>query len=184
MQPSWVTDEEFGQGYEVKHSSASLKSASGNVVNVAQAEPTGTRSNTAVSHGDSAKSSRDHIARPKPADGRLDKAESVSHTKSDQGHQKSKGSMISGSDAQSSIPSVIQSGASRSVENQKQMDEPASRGLDESMSRAVPKGSTETEVLSQLCFVLSLTFLVTWYSQCQHFDLMQVLDKEDCLPSK
>ncbi|KAJ9135684.1 hypothetical protein P3X46_032837 [Hevea brasiliensis] len=154
--PSWVTDEEFGMGYlEIKPPAAS-KSLPSNIgagqhnsaINVAQSESTGGRAVATVTHhGESGNSAREHISRAKPADGRSDRTESVSHVKSDPGHQKLKGgSLVNGLDVHSSVSSAAIVGTSRSTENQKQMDESANKIVDESTGRAVLKNSMESEV--------------------------------------
>ncbi|KDP38157.1 hypothetical protein JCGZ_04800 [Jatropha curcas] len=152
--PSWVTDEEFGMGYlEIKPPAASKSLAvniaagqSSSTLNVSQSEAAGGRAvATVTQHGDFGNSARE--PRAKSADGRSDRTENVSHVKSDQGHQKVKGgSLVNGSDVQSSVSAAaVQIGASRSAENQKQMDEMANRTLDESMGRAASKNSAESE---------------------------------------
>lgn len=158
-QPSWVTDEEFGMGYlEIKPPAVASKSLSGNIVavqnssalNVSQSEQAGGRTVASLTqHGDSGSSAREQIPKAKPADGRSDRTESLSHVKSDQGHQKLKGgSLVNGSDAQSSVPSAaVQAGTSRATENQKQIDESANKTLDESVGRVASKNFVESEVL-------------------------------------
>ncbi|KAI9168848.1 hypothetical protein LWI28_002735 [Acer negundo] len=124
--PSWVTDEEFGMGYLELKPAPSLASKS---------------------LADSGHSVRDLILRTKPADGRLERTESTPLVKSDQGHLKLKGgSLTNGSDVHSSMPAAaVQAGTSRSVENQKLVDESSNRTLDENMSRTSAKNSAESE---------------------------------------
>lgn len=180
MQPSWVTDEEFGMGYlDIKPPAAS-KSLPSNLaaaqnssaVNVSQGESTGGRTVAAVTqHGESGNSAREHISRGKPADGRLDRGDSVSHLKSDPGHQKVKGgSLVNGSDVQLSVSSAGIGGTSRSAENQKQMDESANKIMDESTGRAASKNSMESEVFYELCslcmrVIIVIDFTLFW---CHH----------------
>ncbi|KAI4313667.1 hypothetical protein L6164_026626 [Bauhinia variegata] len=149
--PSWVTDEEFGMGHlELKATpSVSSKSSAGNSVatqsgtglNVTHTEPASGK------HLDSGNSIKDHILRTKPAEGKSERTESISTSKSDSGQGKYKGSSLAnGLDGQS-----LQSGSSRSMENQKQADESSNRSLDEnvakvgesrtSVKRSVPVGS-------------------------------------------
>ena len=159
LQPSWVTDEEFGNGYLDSKPAPSLssKSASGNsvpaqsssAIKLSQSEPAGGKTvATATQHSDFVK---DHILKTKPADGRLERTESVTIVKPDPGIVKLKvGLLVNGADAQSSLPSAtVQSGTSRSTENPKQVDE-STRTLDENMAKVAPKNSTESEVLSEI----------------------------------
>lgn len=153
LQSFWVTDEEFGMGYlELKPApSLASKSLSGNVVavqgsaiNVSQSEPgTGKAASAVVQHSDSGNLVKDYISRTKPADGRLERTESISHVKSD--NIKLKGSLLTnGSDIHSSMPSTaVQAEMSRVVENQKLVDE------DEIMAKVATKNSAESEVLSE-----------------------------------
>ncbi|KAM3705521.1 hypothetical protein ACB094_03G087500 [Castanea mollissima] len=153
--PSWVTDEEFGNGYLDSKPAPSLssKSAAGNSVpaqssssiKLSHSEPAGGKSVAAATqHSDSVK---EHILKAKPADGRLERTESVTIVKPDPGIVKLKvGLLVNGADAQSSLPSAtVQSGTSRSTENPKQVDESA-RTLDENMAKVAPKNSTESEL--------------------------------------
>jgi THO complex subunit 2 len=163
LQPSWVTDEEFGMGYlDIKPPSVASKSLSGNVaaaqnssaLNVSQGEPADGRAFvTGSQHGDPGNSNRDPISRAKHADGRSDRTENVSHLKSDLGHQKSKsGSSTNGSNAQSAVSSAaVPIGASRSAENQKGMDDSTNRTLEDSTVRVAAKNLVESEVLSRWC---------------------------------
>ncbi|GAV74210.1 Tho2 domain-containing protein/Thoc2 domain-containing protein [Cephalotus follicularis] len=152
--PSWVTDEEFGMGYlELKPAPAlAPKSLGGSMVgtqngpflNASQSEPAGGRTaGTVTQHSDSGNSGKDHISRTKPADGRLERTESIPPVKSDQGHVKLKGDpSVNGSDIPSSVPSAsYQAGTSRSVEYQKQADESVIITLDDSMVKAAAKNS-------------------------------------------
>uniref|UniRef100_A0A2P2MC08 THO complex subunit 2 n=5 Tax=Rhizophora mucronata TaxID=61149 RepID=A0A2P2MC08_RHIMU len=147
--PSWVTDEEFGMGYlEIKPPSTASKSLSSNVAaapNVPQSESLGGKAAVSISQfGDSGNLTREQVSRTKSTDGRLDRVESVSHVKSDQGHQKVKGgSLVSGSDVQPLSSAQI---GTRAAENQKQMDESANRAVDENMGRIASKNSAESEL--------------------------------------
>ena len=153
LQPSWVTDEEFGMGYlELKPApSVAAKSSVGNLVaiqsgsaiNGSQNEYAGVK--TVVS--DSSNSVKDQILKVRPADGRTEKAENVSSIKSDPGNVKLKGgSLINGTDAQSSVPSAgLSSGASRSLENLKQVDDSMNRA-DENIAKVAQKNILEPEV--------------------------------------
>ncbi|KAJ0095475.1 hypothetical protein Patl1_15606 [Pistacia atlantica] len=155
--PTWVTDEEFGMGYlELKPApSMASKSLSGNVVavqngsslNVSQSDLGSGKTVSAVTqHLDSGNSVKDQISRTKPADGRLERTESVPSGKSDQGHLKPKsGSLANGSDIHSSMSAPAQGGTLRSVENQKQLDESANRTLDENMAKVATKNSADSE---------------------------------------
>ncbi|KAJ4710125.1 THO complex subunit 2 [Melia azedarach] len=144
----WVTDEEFGMGYlELKPApSLASKSISGNSAlqngsahNVPPGEPGAGKAATVAQHTDSGNSVKDQIPRTKASDGRLERTESLSHVKADQGHPKLKGgSLTNGSDVHSATPSAA-AGASKLVENQKQVDE------DENMAKVASKNSTESE---------------------------------------
>ncbi|KAL5763048.1 hypothetical protein ACOSP7_019312 [Xanthoceras sorbifolium] len=155
--PSWVTDEEFGMGYLELKPAPSLASKSlagngavqnGSAFNVSQNELAGGKTASMLTqHPDSGHSHRDQVLRTKPADGRLERTESMPLVKSDQGHLKLKGgSLTNGSDVNSSMPAAtLQAGTSRSVENQKVVDESSNRTLDENLSRASAKNSAEFE---------------------------------------
>jgi THO complex subunit 2 len=162
LQPSWVTDEEFGNGYLDSKPAPSLtsKPSAGNsgpaqsssVHKLSQSETAGGKTvATATQHSDSGNSVKDQILKTKPADGRSERTESVTIAKPDPGIVKQKvGLLVNGSDAQSSLPSAtIQSGTSRSTENPRQVDE-STRTLDENMAKVAPKNSTESEVLSEI----------------------------------
>ncbi|KAM5566947.1 THO complex subunit 2 [Rosa sericea] len=155
--PSLVSDEEFCMGYvELKSTASSKPSASnsgaiqsGPAVNNSQTEPIGGRAGTLVSqHSELINSARDHVSKTKPADGRLERAESISTAKSDQGHLKLKGaSLVNGSDAQASVPSAtLQSGTSRPIENQVQVNEISNRTPDENMGKLAAKNTSESEL--------------------------------------
>ncbi|KAL9344872.1 hypothetical protein Peur_062547 [Populus x canadensis] len=156
--PSWITDEEFGMGYlEIKPPSAASKSLSGNVaaaqnssaLNVSQGEPAEGRAPlTGSQHGDPGNSTREQISRAKHADGRSDRTDNVSHSKFDQGHQKSKGgSSTNGSNAQSAgSAAAVHVGASRSAENRKGVDDSSNRTLEDGTVRAAPKNLAESEM--------------------------------------
>ncbi|KAG5014798.1 hypothetical protein JHK85_020934 [Glycine max] len=154
--PSWVTDEEFGMGYlELKPAPSVTKSSAGNSatvqsginLNVSQTE------SASGKHVDSGNIVKDQAMRTKTADGRSERTESITVTKSDTGHIKLKSSsMVNGLDAQSSLaPSSVQSGTSKSMENPKQVEESINRASDEhgtrttelrtSAKRSVPAGS-------------------------------------------
>ncbi|XP_044488002.1 THO complex subunit 2 isoform X2 [Mangifera indica] len=150
--PSWVTDEEFGMGYLELKPAASLasKSLSGNVMAVQNGSHSDLGSGKTVTavtqHLESGSSVKDPTSRTKPTDGRLEKTESVTLGKSDPGHQKLKGSsMANGSDIHSSMSAPAQGGTSRSVENQKQVDESVNRTLDENMAKVATKNSADSE---------------------------------------
>ncbi|KAH7570836.1 hypothetical protein JRO89_XS05G0202800 [Xanthoceras sorbifolium] len=155
--PSWVTDEEFGMGYLELKPAPSLASKSlagngavqnGSAFNVSQNELAGGKTASMLTqHPDSGHSHRDQVLRTKPADGRLERTESMPLVKSDQGHLKLKGgSLTNGSDVNSSMPAAaLQAGTSRSMENQKVVDESSNRTLDENLSRASVKNSAEFE---------------------------------------
>ncbi|MCH85157.1 THO complex subunit 2-like, partial [Trifolium medium] len=134
MQPSWVTEEEFGMGFlELKPAPSMTKSAavqSGIGPHVSQTE------SASGKHMDSGNTVKDQTVRTKTADGRT---ESITAAKSDSGHVKLKGSsMVNGLDAQSSLPSPAgQSGALKSAENPKQVEESISRAPDEHVTRNV-----------------------------------------------
>ncbi|XP_034888551.1 THO complex subunit 2 isoform X2 [Populus alba] len=156
--PSWITDEEFGMGYlEIKPPSAASKSLSGNVaaaqnssaLNVSQGEPAEGRAPlTGSQHGDPGNSTREQISRAKHVDGRSDRTDNVSHSKFDQGHQKSKGgSSTNGSNAQSTgSAAAVHVGASRSAENRKGVDDSSNRTLEDGTVRAAPKNLAESEM--------------------------------------
>lgn len=157
LQPSWITEEEFGMGHlDLKPvPSVSSKSLSGNIapsqngsgVNLSLNEPAGGRIVSTGQHSDIGNSVKDPVLRTKPVDGRLERTEIASH-KSDTGHVKPKGgSLVNGSDFQSSS-AAVQSGASRSVDNQKQADEFVNRTLEENIMRVSVKASVESEVSS------------------------------------
>jgi THO complex subunit 2 len=151
-------------GYlEIKPPSATSKSLSGNAaaaqnssaLNVSQGEPAeGRAPHTGSQHGDPGNSTREQISRAKHADGRSDRTDNVSHSKFDQGHQKSKGgSSTNGSNAQSAgSAAAVHVGASRS-ENRKGVDDSSNRTLEDGTVRAAPKNLAESEVLSRLCSI-------------------------------
>ena len=137
MQPSWVTGEEFGMGYIVFKSAPSMtKSAavqSGIGLHVSQTE------SASGKHLDSGNIVKDQKVRTKTADDESERTESITVTKSDSGHVKLKGSsMVNELDAQSSLPSPAgQSGALKSAENPKQVQESISRAPEEHVTRTV-----------------------------------------------
>lgn len=145
-------------GYvELKSASSSKPSASnsgaihsGPAVNNSQTEPAGGKAGTLVSqHAELIDSARDHVSKAKPADGRSERAESVSTAKSDPGHLKHKGaSLVNGSDAQASVPSAtLQAGTSRPIENQVQLNETSTRRAEENTGKLAAKNTSESEVL-------------------------------------
>ena len=169
LQPSWVTDEEFGMGYlELKPTpSLASKSLAGNLVavpngsglNIFQNESSGGRTvASGTQHLDAGNSVKEQVLRAKTVDGRLERTESVSLVKSDPVHAKVKaGSSVNGSDIQQSMPSAAShTGTSRSGENQRPVDESTNRTLDESTVKVSSRASTESEVFSGL-------FLFTQY---------------------
>lgn len=127
----------------------------GSAHNVPPGEPGAGKAATVAQHTDSGNSVKDQIPRTKASDGRLERTESLSHVKADQGHPKLKGgSLTNGSDVHSATPSAA-AGASKLVENQKQVDE------DENMAKVASKNSTESEVLSKShCCVWISIFLI------------------------
>lgn len=164
LQPSWVTDEEFGMGYlELKPApSLASKSLVGNLaavpngsgLNTFQNESSGGRTiASGIQHSDTGNSVKEQVLRSKTVDGRLERTESVSLPKSDPVHTKTKGgSAVNGSDIQQSTPSASShAGTSRSGENQRQVDESTNRTADENLMKVSSRTSSETEVLSGLC---------------------------------
>lgn len=159
MQSSWVTDEEFGMGYlDLKAAPSTTKSSAGNSaavqsgisLNVSQTE------STSGKHLESGNTAKDQTIRTKTADGKSERTESITATKYDSGHVKLKGgSMVNGLDAQSSLPSPAgQSGALKSVENPKQMEESISKAPDDHTTRNV-----EVVFIYRLCCALSFFHL-------------------------
>lgn len=165
FQPSWVTDEEFGNGYldNKPAPSFSSKSSAGNSapvqgsssLKISQSEAAGGKAVAlATLHSENGSSAKDPMLKTKPADGRLERTESVTIAKSDPAIKLKGGSLVNGSDSHSSLPSAaVHSGMSRSTENPKQVDE-STRNLDENMAKVATKNSTESEVL---CEILWLT---------------------------
>jgi THO complex subunit 2 len=142
MQPSWVTEEEFGMGFlELKLAPSMTKSAAGNSAAVQSGiGPHVSQTESASGkHLDSGNTVKDQTVRTKTADGRSDRTESITTAKSDSGHVKLKGSsMVNGLDSQSSLASPAgQSGALKSVENPKHVEESTSRAPDEHVTRNV-----------------------------------------------
>ncbi|KAK7320119.1 hypothetical protein RJT34_04853 [Clitoria ternatea] len=154
--PSWVTDEEFGMGYlELKPAPSVTKSSAGNSatvqgginLNVSQTD------SASVKHVDSGNTVKDQMIRTKAADGKSERTESITITKSESGLVKLKSnSIVNGLDAQSSLPSSSgPSGASKSLENPKQVEESINRASEDhgtrtaesrtSAKRTVPAGS-------------------------------------------
>ncbi|MCH79592.1 THO complex subunit 2-like, partial [Trifolium medium] len=88
-------------------------------------------------HLDSGNIVKDRTVKTKTADGKSERTESFTATKSDSGHVKLKGSsMVNGLNAQSSLPAG-QSRALRSAENPTQVAEFISRAPDEHVTRNV-----------------------------------------------
>lgn len=175
MQPSWVTDEEFGMGYlELKPAqSLASKSLTGNVVttqngsalNISQSEAVGEKTVSVVTqHLDSGNSVKDKMQRTRPADGRLERAESVPVAKSDQGQVKlQSGALANGSDGNSSVPSASVTGTSRSLENQNEVDESVIRASDENVAKVATKNSVDYEVLCSCVQVyICYSFLIAF----------------------
>ncbi|WJX80372.1 hypothetical protein P8452_63383 [Trifolium repens] len=135
--PSWVTVEEFGMGYlDSKLAPSMTKSAavqSGIGPHVSQTE------SASGKHLDSGNMVKDQTVKTKTADGKSERTESITATKSDSGHIKLKGSsMVNGLDTQPSLPlPASQSGALRSAENPKQVEESISRAPGEHVTRNV-----------------------------------------------
>lgn len=155
MQPSWVTDEEFGMGYLDIKPPAATKSMSGVAAGqsssstvVSQNELASGRAVASASqHGDSGNSSREQSSRVKSE--RTD-----THVRSDPAHQKVKvGSLTNGSDSFSVAGPV---GTSRAAENQKQVDESTNRILDDGTARTSQKNSGESEVFYGLFLVICI----------------------------
>ncbi|WJX54413.1 THO complex subunit 2 [Trifolium repens] len=140
--PSWVTEEEFGMGFlELKLAPSMTKSAAGNSAAVQSGlGPHVSQTESASGkHVDSGNTVKDQTVRTKTADGRTERTESITTAKSDSGHVKLKGSsMVNGLDSQSSLASPAgQSGALKSAENPKQVEESISRAPDEHVTRNV-----------------------------------------------
>jgi len=178
MQPSWVTDEEFGMGYlELKPAPSMTKSAAGNSaavqsgigLHVSQTE------SASGKHLDSGNTVKDQTVRTKTADGKSERTESITVTKFDSGHVKLKGSsMVNGVDAQSSLASPAgQSGALKSAENPKQVEESTSRAPDEHITRNVEVAFNHLcyfELAFSICMmglsVIHFASLVTLLTSC------------------
>lgn len=142
MQPSWVTDEEFSMGYlELKPAPSMSKSAAGNSAAVQSGTGLHVSQTESASgkHLDSENRVKDQTTKIKSADGKSERTESTTVTKSDSGQVKLKGSsMVNGLDAQSSLPSPAgQSGTLKSSENSKQVEESISRAPDEHITKNV-----------------------------------------------
>jgi THO complex subunit 2 len=154
MQPSWVTVEEFGMGYlDSKLAPSMTKSAavqSGIGPHVSQTE------SASGKHLDSGNMVKDQTVKTKTADGKSERTESITATKSDSGHIKLKGSsMVNGLDTQPSLPlPASQSGALRSAENPKQVEESISRAPGEHVTRNVEVA------FNYLCYVVQLAFSI------------------------
>jgi THO complex subunit 2 len=153
MQPYWVTGEEFGMGYIVFKSAPSMtKSAVGNSAAIQSGIGLHVSLTESASgkHLDSGNTVKDQTARTKTTDDESERTESITATKSDSGHVKLKGSsMVNELDAQSSLPSPAgQSGALKSAENPKQVQESISRAPDEHVTRTVEVAFT------YLCYVV------------------------------
>ncbi|KAI5382680.1 THO complex subunit 2 isoform X2 [Lathyrus oleraceus] len=140
--PSWVTDEEFSMGYlDLKPAPSMTKSAAGNSAAVQSGTGLHVSQTESASgkHLDSGNTVKDQTTKIKTADGKSERTENITVTKSDSGQVKYKGSsMVNGLDAQSSLPSPAgQSGALKSPENSKQVEESISRAPDEHVTRNV-----------------------------------------------
>ncbi|KAM1011881.1 hypothetical protein ACFX2C_047172 [Malus domestica] len=150
--PSWVSDEEFGNGHlDLKNGQNGSKSSAGNSI-AAQGEPMGGRVGAVPSqHSDSMNSGKEQTLKRKLVDGRLERGESSPTAKSDQGHVKLKASSsVNGSDAKPSITSAaFQPATARSIENKKQVNEFSNKASDENMGKAAPKNPTESELRAQ-----------------------------------
>ncbi|CAL0312394.1 unnamed protein product [Lupinus luteus] len=147
--PSWVTDEEFGMGYlELKPAPSMAKSLAGNSVALQSGTGIGVSQSESSSgkHLGSGNTVKGQIIRTKAADSKSERSESTAVTKSESVVVKTKGSsMVNGLDAQSSLPSsTAQTGASKSMENQKQVEESINRASDEHVTRvAESRNSTK-----------------------------------------
>ncbi|XWS64052.1 hypothetical protein CRYUN_Cryun06bG0153900 [Craigia yunnanensis] len=149
---SWVTDEEFGMGYLELKPAPSLAPKSvalntvpvrnGSSVNVYLGEAAGSRVVSLGTQQSDVNSVKDQIPRTK-SDGRLERAENVPLGKSD---LKTKGATsANGSDAVLSFPlSTSQAGTTKSLENQKQLDESSNKS-DEHTAKVPTKNSAELE---------------------------------------
>ncbi|XP_011629407.1 THO complex subunit 2 isoform X2 [Amborella trichopoda] len=157
---TWVSEEEFGMGYvDLKSAAApAAKPLTSNAVTSAnnqslvnsQIENGATRNVTSATQAsDGLNSSKDHMSRSKPVDGRLERADSVPLNKIDAGQAKSKGSSVVNT-AEAQINSAVAfSGTSRSPGLQKNADEPIKGSTDESMSKVVAKLDTESRPLAK-----------------------------------
>ncbi|CAH9146449.1 unnamed protein product [Cuscuta epithymum] len=136
--PLWVSDEEFGMGY------LELKPGPGLTQKPAPANqsalPNG--SMTSLSQGEHAGGRSAAVGRP--GDGKLDRAENPSQ-KSDPVHSKQNLASSNGPDYILRLSTAVQSGTSRSMENQKYMDELANEPLGESNSKVVSKTYSNQE---------------------------------------
>ncbi|XLS53180.1 hypothetical protein HN51_013857 [Arachis hypogaea] len=138
--PSWVTDEEFGMGYlELKPAPSISKSSAGNSASVQSGISLGVSQTESGSgkHLDSVNTVKDQT-KIKTADSKVERTDSTIAGKSDSGQAKLKGnSSLNGLDAPSTLPSpAVQSGATKSMENQKQAEESVSRASEEHVPRA------------------------------------------------
>lgn len=139
LQPSWVSDEEFGMGY------LELKPAPGPTQKSSAANQS-TLQNGAIIHASPGESAGGRTAAVgRACDGKSERTESAS-LKPDMGHAKQNAPSSNGSDSTSSRPSAVQSGASRSMENQKHADDLANEPLEESNTKAVAKTFSNQEV--------------------------------------
>ena len=155
LQPSWVTDEEFGMGYlelktapslASKSSASNLAASQSNSIYSSQNEHGGGKP-TAVPSSDSGNMAKDHSLRSRTSDVRTDKIDGFSVPKSELGHGKLKGTSLNGPDSQSLVPSTsVHSGSSRVVEGQKPGDD-LSRTSNEGSSKVIFKTSSESEVV-------------------------------------
>ncbi|CAL0313802.1 unnamed protein product [Lupinus luteus] len=137
--PSWVNDEEFGMGFlELKPTQSITKSLAGASVQSGMGLGVSQAEYSSDKHLDSGNTVKEHIIRPKTGDSKSERSESTAVTKSESVLVKLKGgSLVNGLDAHSSLPSSsVQTGVSKSTENQKQAEEPIIRASDEHVTRA------------------------------------------------
>ncbi|XP_058108394.1 THO complex subunit 2 isoform X2 [Magnolia sinica] len=156
---SWISEEEFSMGHvDLKPVASPAKSlashmvpmSNGSALNNSQNENAGSR-NTGVGTQlpDSLISVKDPIPRTKPADGRPERSESITHMKTDSGQLKLRGgASANGADFHSILPSTVQPGTSRPG-TQKVSDEHAKGQSDENMAKVVQKVSVDSEARPQ-----------------------------------
>ncbi|KAE9597521.1 putative THO complex, subunitTHOC2, THO complex subunit 2 domain-containing protein [Lupinus albus] len=137
--PFWVNDEEFGMGFlELKPTHSITKSLAGASVQSGMGLGVSQAEYSSDKHLDSGNIVKEQIVRQKTGDSKSERSESTAVTKSESVLVKLKGSsMVNGLDAQSSSPSSsVQTGVSKSTENQKQVEESINRASDEHVTRA------------------------------------------------